>query len=78
MDEFLEKCWKKIEEQDRYYDKNGKGGDIMCLVDSSTSVDIDCEDIGIQYKCMDCETKFRGLGKKIKCPTCESTNVKKL
>lgn len=50
----------------------------MCLVDSSTSIDIDSAEIGNQYKCMDCETKFRGLGKKIKCPSCESTNIKKL
>ena len=50
----------------------------MCLVDSSTNIDIESEDIGSQYICTDCETKFRGLGKRIKCPTCESTKVKKL
>ena len=55
-----------------------EGGDIMCLADSSTSIDINSEYIGTQYKCSDCETKFRGLGKKIKCPSCESTNVKKI
>ena len=50
----------------------------MCLADSSVSIDIDSEDLGIQYKCIDCDTKFRGLGKKIKCPTCESINIKKI
>ena len=50
----------------------------MCLADSSTSIDIDSEDIGTHYKCNDCDTKFRGLGKKIKCPSCESTNIKKI
>ena len=47
----------------------------MCLIDSSTSIDIDSGDIGDQYICTNCETKFRGLGKKIKCPSCESANV---
>ena len=50
----------------------------MCLIDSSTSIDIDSGDIGNQYICTNCETKFRGLGKKIKCPSCESANIKKL
>ena len=37
----------------------------MCLIDSSTSIDIDSGDIGDQYICTNCETKFRGLGKKV-------------
>ena len=49
----------------------------MCLVDSSTSIDIDSGEIGTQYKCLDCGTKFRALGKKICCPSCQSANVKK-
>lgn len=49
----------------------------MCLVDSSTSIDIETDQMGEQYICIDCETKFRALGKKIKCPTCESTHIKK-
>ena len=50
----------------------------MCFADTSVSVDIDPEDISaVQYKCMDCNTRFKGLGKKIKCPSCESANVKK-
>ncbi|MCX9012854.1 MAG: hypothetical protein OIN66_17270 [Candidatus Methanoperedens sp.] len=50
----------------------------MCLVDSSTSIDIDSADLGTRYICLDCNTKFRGIGKKVKCPSCESVNVKKI
>ncbi len=51
----------------------------MCLVDSSTSVDIDPGEISAtQYKCIDCNTRFKGIGKKISCPSCESVNVKKV
>ncbi len=50
----------------------------MCLVDSSTSIDIESGELGTQYRCEDCGTKFRGIGKKIRCPSCESTNVKKV
>ncbi len=50
----------------------------MCFADTSVSVDIDPDDIiAIYYKCMDCKTNFKGLGKKIRCPSCQSTNVKK-
>ncbi len=50
----------------------------MCFADTSVSVDIDPEDISaVQYICIDCNTRFKALGKKIKCPSCESTNVKK-
>ncbi len=51
----------------------------MCFADTSVSVDIDPDDIvAIQYRCMDCKTNFKGLGKKISCPSCQSTNVKKM
>ncbi len=51
----------------------------MCFADTSVSVDIDPDDItAIHYRCMDCKTSFKGLGKKIRCPSCQSTNVKKI
>lgn len=50
----------------------------MCLADSSGSIDIDTENIGDQYRCIDCSTKFRGIGKNVRCPSCESTRVKKI
>ncbi len=50
----------------------------MCLVDSSTSIDIESSEMGTEYRCMDCDTKFRGLGKRISCPSCQSNNVKKI
>jgi Zn finger protein HypA/HybF involved in hydrogenase expression len=51
----------------------------MCFADTSVSVDIDPDDIvANQYRCTDCKTTFKGLGKKICCPSCQSTNVKKI
>lgn len=28
-----------------------------------------------RYKCLDCGNSFKGLGKKIVCPSCQSENV---
>jgi len=51
----------------------------MCFAESSVSVEIEEGDLVTeQYKCMDCKTQFRGIGKKMKCPSCESVNVKKV
>ncbi len=50
----------------------------MCLVDSSTTIDIESGEMGTEYRCMDCDTRFRALGKRITCPSCQSTKVKKL
>lgn len=42
----------------------------MCLVDSTTNIDIDTGDINAsQYKCLDCDTKFKAIGKRIVCPS---------
>ncbi len=50
----------------------------MCFVDTSVSVDIDPDQIsGTQYRCLDCKTVFKGVGKKVRCPSCESTNVER-
>ena len=54
-----------------------KGGDILCLADSSTNIDIDSIEIGEKYQCINCNTKFRGIGKKVRCPTCDSNQIKK-
>lgn len=51
----------------------------MCFAESSVSVEIEEGDLVTDnYECMDCNSKFRGLGKKVTCPTCESKNVKKV
>lgn len=50
----------------------------MCFAESSVSVEIEEGDLVFsQFSCTDCGNKFRGVGKKVKCPTCESSNVKK-
>jgi Zn finger protein HypA/HybF involved in hydrogenase expression len=28
-----------------------------------------------EYFCMDCENKFKGLGKSVICPACKSSNI---
>ncbi len=49
----------------------------MCMADSSTNIDLDTGDLNAcQYKCLDCDTKFKAIGKKVNCPSCESTNIK--
>lgn len=51
----------------------------MCFAESSVSVEI--EEGGLvteQFQCSDCSSKFRGIGKKVRCPTCDSSNVKKV
>jgi DNA-directed RNA polymerase subunit RPC12/RpoP len=51
----------------------------MCFADTSVNVELEPDEMEIaQYRCMDCKTNFKGLGKKIKCPSCESANVKKI
>jgi predicted Zn-ribbon and HTH transcriptional regulator len=51
----------------------------MCFADSSVSVEIEEGDLVTeQYKCIDCNSKFRGIGKKVRCPSCQSANVEKV
>lgn len=50
---------------------------MVCLADSSTSVDIDSTEIGEKYRCINCSAKFRGIGKKIHCPLCDSSQIVK-
>lgn len=51
----------------------------MCFVDAgSSNIEIEQRDLeAIRYKCMDCESVFNAIGKRVKCPTCESTRVQK-
>jgi cytochrome c-type biogenesis protein CcmH/NrfF len=51
----------------------------MCFADSSVNVEIEEGDLVTeQYKCIDCNSRFRGIGKKIRCPACQSANVTKI
>ncbi|HIH44146.1 MAG TPA: hypothetical protein HA257_03415 [Candidatus Methanoperedenaceae archaeon] len=50
----------------------------MCFVDTSPSVDIEASDLdAVGYVCADCGEKFRALGRRVKCPSCQGTNVKR-
>jgi Zn finger protein HypA/HybF involved in hydrogenase expression len=49
----------------------------MCSVGDVTSVDV-ASLTPSEYECMDCNNKFKGLGRRVKCPTCKSGNVKKI
>lgn len=47
----------------------------MCLIDGSN---IDIESDGLEftnYKCVDCDSKFKAIGKRVRCPTCESSHI---
>lgn len=52
----------------------------MCFVDAgSSNIDIEQENLeAIRYKCMDCDSTFKAIGKRIRCPTCESTRVQRM
>lgn len=47
------------------------------MADSSINVDIDSVEMGEKYQCINCNTKFRGIGKKVHCPTCDSIQIEK-
>jgi len=49
----------------------------MCSVGDVTSIDVTTLAPG-EYECMDCNNKFKGIGKKVTCPSCKSSNVKKV
>jgi Zn finger protein HypA/HybF involved in hydrogenase expression len=31
-----------------------------------------------RYRCLDCENDFKGIGKRVVCPSCQSENVEEL
>lgn len=53
-------------------------GDIMCTV-GGPMADIKMKKLKTKrYKCMDCGNEFKGIGKKVICPSCQSDNVEEL
>ena len=51
----------------------------MCFADSSVSVEIEEGNLIMEeYQCMECSFSFRGIGKKVRCPSCDSAKVKKV
>ena len=50
---------------------------IMCSVGDVTAIDVKTLTAN-EYECMDCGNKFKGIGKKVTCPSCKSSNVKKI
>lgn len=52
-----------------------KKGDFMCTV-GGPMADIKMRKLKTKrYKCLDCGNDFKGLGKKVICPSCQSENV---
>jgi Zn finger protein HypA/HybF involved in hydrogenase expression len=47
----------------------------MCSVGDAFGVDVVDTLNAKNYKCKDCGNEFQGMGKKIICPTCQSSNV---
>lgn len=51
----------------------------MCFVDSSTADNVDMSGAAMSgYKCNACGNTFKGMGSKLSCPTCQSTDLKKM
>jgi predicted Zn-ribbon and HTH transcriptional regulator len=51
----------------------------MCFADSSVSVEIEEGNLVMEeYQCMECNFSFRGIVKKVRCPSCDSVKVKKV
>ncbi|MDJ1422930.1 MAG: hypothetical protein M5U10_13560 [Candidatus Methanoperedens sp.] len=49
------------------------------MMDSSTNLDIEPGEMNVtQYRCLDCKSTFRAIGKKVSCPSCQSDSVKKI
>jgi len=50
-------------------------GDIMCS-SGGPMAELSMKKLKTKkYKCLDCGNDFKGLGKKIICPSCQSDNV---
>jgi DNA-directed RNA polymerase subunit RPC12/RpoP len=51
----------------------------MCFVDSSSADSVDLSAAAMtRYECSACGNRFKGMGSKLSCPTCQSTDLKKL
>ncbi|MCD4797878.1 MAG: hypothetical protein K8R19_02560 [Methanosarcinales archaeon] len=51
----------------------------MCFVDSSAADSVDLSAAAMtRYECSACGNRFKGMGSKLSCPSCQSTDLKKL
>jgi DNA-directed RNA polymerase subunit RPC12/RpoP len=51
----------------------------MCFVDSSAADSVDLSAAAMtRYECSACGNRFKGMGSKLSCPACQSTDLKKL
>jgi len=51
----------------------------MCFVDSSAADSVDLSAAAMtRYECSACGNRFKGMGSKLSCPDCQSTDLKKL
>jgi predicted Zn-ribbon and HTH transcriptional regulator len=48
---------------------------MMCSVGDSFDIDMEGKLPVKNYVCKDCGNKFKGIGKNVKCPSCQSSNV---
>lgn len=49
----------------------------MCSVGDVTGIDVNTLKPD-EYECMDCHNTFKGIGKRVTCPSCRSSDVKKI
>ncbi|MDD2440412.1 MAG: hypothetical protein PHD41_09495 [Methanosarcinaceae archaeon] len=47
----------------------------MCSVGDAFELEMDGKFSVKHYVCKACGTKFKGIGKNVKCPSCQSANV---
>lgn len=53
-------------------------GDFMCTV-GGPMADVKMKKLKTKrYKCLDCGNDFKGLGKRVICPSCQSDNVEEV
>lgn len=50
----------------------------MCSVGDLGDVNLEDNLPVKEYVCNDCNNKFKGIGKKVKCPACQSDNVREI
>lgn len=51
----------------------------MCMVGDVPEINIENIEMDLkEYVCLDCENKFKGLGKSVICPACKSSNIEAL
>jgi rubrerythrin len=51
----------------------------MCSVGGPTDIDIPPDRVkGKDYRCNECGERFKGIGRRPICPSCQSENVKEI